>query len=165
MDYNEIENLQSAYGYYAEKSLWSEIAALFSHEGVFEVDDMRNAGPARILAFLESSGPEGPVKGALDSQLQLQPVIHVAADGRTAKIRSRVLQLTRDAHGRPMWGSGIYENELVKEDGVWKFKRLHFYRTWKVNYKVGWAGEGSTSKGSEQLFPSRFTPPFHYSKP
>ena len=164
MDYNDIENLQSAYGYYAEKSLWPDIAALFIDDGVLQFDDTTHAGRARILEYLKASGPEGPVKGALDSQLQLQPVIHVAADGRSARIRSRVLELTRDVQGRPMWGSGIYENELVKESGVWKFRRLHFYRSWKVSYKGGWATKVADEE-SGQVFPSGFTPPFHYRNP
>lgn len=162
MDYNEIENLQSAYGFYAEKSLWPDIEALFTRDAIFEIDDEKYVGLDRIAAFLKAWGPEGPVKGMLNSQLQLQPVIHVAADGRTARMRSRLLQLTRNAQGLPMWGSGIYENELVKEDGVWKFKRLHFYRTWLVDYKDGWA---TPVKGEGQLYPSRFTPPFHYRNP
>jgi SnoaL-like domain len=162
MDYDEIENLQNAYGYYAEKSLWSDIAALFVDDGILEIDDARHAGRERVLAFLKSSGPEGPVKGVLNSLLQLQPVIHVDRDGHTARIRSRVLQLTRDAEGRPMWGGGIYENELVKERGTWKFKRLHFYQTMRFHYKGGWTIH---TAGENELLPSRFTPPFHYRKP
>jgi hypothetical protein len=160
-DYNEIDNLQSAYGYYAEKSLWFEIAPLFSVDGVLQIDAVQHSGRERILAWLKALGPEGPVKGALDSQLQLQPVIHVAADGRSARIRSRLLQLTRDAQGRPMWGAGIYENELVKEEGVWKFRRLHLYRTYKVDYKRGWT---EAAADQEQL-PSGITPSFHYRNP
>jgi hypothetical protein len=162
LDCYEIDNLQGAYGYYAEKSLWPDLAALFTDDGVLEVDGVRYAGRDRILAFLQTYGPVGPVKGALDSQLQLQAVIHVAADGQSAKLRSRLLQLARDAKGIPMWGAGIYENELVKQNGAWKFKRLHLYRTWKVNYKGGWA---TPTEGEGQLFPSRFTPPFHYRNP
>jgi hypothetical protein len=162
MDHYEIDNLQGAYGYYAEKSLWSEIAALFAEDAVFEMDGARHAGRTSILAFLKELGPEGPVKGALNSQLQLQPVIHVSADGHTARIRARLLQLTRDAQGHPMWGGGIYENELVKEDGAWKFTRFRFYRTWLVNYKSGWA---NSDKVDGQAFPSRSTPPFHYHNP
>jgi len=161
-DYDEIENLQSAYGYYTEKSLWSDMAALFTQRGVLQLDAQQVAGRGRILDFLRTSGPQGPVKGALNSQLQLQPVIHVSADGTTAHIRSRLLQLSRDAQGRPMWGAGIYENELKKENGVWKFSRLHFYRTWQVLYKSGWTNP--TSDGG-QVFPSGFTPPFHYRRP
>jgi hypothetical protein len=162
-DFNEIDNLQSAYGYYSEKSLWSDIAALFTDDGVLEIDGTHsNKGHNGVLTFLKASGPEGPQKGVLNSQLQLQPVIHVAADGRSAKIRSRLLQLTRDARGRPMWGAGIYENDLVKEGGTWKFRRLHLYRTWKVYYKSGWA---SPSPDEGQLLPTRVTPPFHYRHP
>jgi hypothetical protein len=46
--------------------------------------------------------------------------------------------------------------EVVKRNGVWKFKRLHL---WEVSYKGGRAWPRSDEV---QLFPSRFTPPFHY---
>ena len=155
-------NLQRAYGYYAEKSLWSEIPSLFAANGVLHDGQTEAVGRERILAALKASGPDGPVKDSLNSLLQLQPVIDVAADGRTAKIRSRLLQLARDKAGRPIWGGGIYEDELVKEDGVWKFKRLHFYRTYKLTYKGGWA---NAQAGEGQIIPSSFTPPFHYANP
>jgi hypothetical protein len=162
LDYNEIENLQNAYGYYAEKSLWSEMAALFVNDGELLIDRTRHAGVGKILAYWQSAGPEGPVKGRLDSQLHVQPVIHVAADGRSARIRSRMLQLSRDAQGRPRWGSGLFENEVVKDNGVWKFKRVHLYRMYEVDYDRGWA---TPRNGQGELFPSRFTPPFHYRHP
>lgn len=50
-----------------------------------------------------------------------------------------------------MWGAGIYENELVKENGVWKFARLHFYRTWKVYYQGGWAAPSAALLAARQL--------------
>ncbi len=146
MDYYEIDNLQSAYGYYAEKSLWSDIAALFTHDGVLQVDGERHAGRDRILVALNARGPQGPVKGTLDSQLQLQPVIHVAADARNARIRSRLLRLSRDGAGRPIWGAGIYEGEVVKQDGVWKFKRLSLSTAWQADYKQGWVQSGTTAR-------------------
>lgn len=31
-DYHELENLQSAYGYYLDKNLWSDLADLFSED-------------------------------------------------------------------------------------------------------------------------------------
>ena len=161
LDYDEIENLQNAYGYYAEKSLWSDVAKLFTARGVLQMGEEQYRGRDRIHGYLRSSGPEGPVKGALNSQLQLQPVIHVSADGRTARMRSRLLQLSRDLQGRPLWGAGIYESQLRKEDGVWKFSRLHFHRTWQVLYKGGWA----TPRPGDEVFPSAFTPPFHYRRP
>jgi SnoaL-like domain len=174
-DYDEIENLQDAYGYYRDKSLWNEIVDLFAKEGTLEIGHSGvQVGRQRILAFLRASGPEGPVKGVLDSQLQLQPLIDVAPDGKTARIRSRLLQFTRSPDGRPVLGAGVYENELVKQDGVWRFKRFHLYRTLEVYYRGGWAkaGAGGGMPGSDQrsadsfeVFPSRHTPPFHYRNP
>jgi hypothetical protein len=138
MDYYEIDNLQSAYGYYAEKSLWPDIAALFSQHGVLQADGARHMGRASILEALRAQGPEGPVKGRLDSQLQLQPVIEVSADGRSARLRSRLLRLSRDAEGRATLGAGYYDSELVKEDGVWKLRRLQLHRAWQIDYRKGW---------------------------
>jgi hypothetical protein len=159
MDYNEIENLQNAYGYYAEKSLWTDIPLLFAAKGVLAEGEVLHQGPGAILAYLKASGPEGPVKNALNSQFNLQPVIDVAPDGRTARIRSRMLQLARDGQGKPMWGGGVYENQLVKENGVWKFARMQFYRTYKVHYAGGWA---KPEAGEGLVYPTTFTPPFHY---
>jgi hypothetical protein len=161
LDWNEIENLQNAYAYYAEKAQWLDMAQLFADNGVLVADGGQHVGRAPVLAYLQSLGPAGPVKNALDSQLQLQPVIDVAPDGGSAKIRSRTLELARDANGRPMWGAGIYENELVNDNGVWKFRRVNFHRTWLVPYKGGWA----VSPGAGVILPSRSTPPFHYHVP
>jgi hypothetical protein len=116
----------------------------------------------RIRQHLLSISAEGPVRGVLDSQLQLQPVIHIDAGGRSAHMRSRLLQLTRDAKGRPMWGGGLYESELVKVEGAWKYRRLRLQRTWKVLYREGWA---QTSASAGQLLPVRSTLPFHYRNP
>ncbi len=37
------------------------------------------------------------------------------------------------------WESGIYENDYVKEDGVWKIKRLDYMMQWQADYEAGWA--------------------------
>src|SRR6185503_8855965 len=36
-DYEELENLKSAYGYYLDKSLWAEVAGLFAEDGTLEI--------------------------------------------------------------------------------------------------------------------------------
>lgn len=137
-DYDEIENLQNAYGYYAEKSLWTDLAALFASDGALVEDGQSVVGRHRILERLQASAPEGPVPGMLKSQLQLEPVITISPDGRTARVRSRLLRLARDASGRPVWGGGTYANELVKQDGAWRFSHVRLEGPYEFDYRKGW---------------------------
>ena len=39
-DHDQIENLQTAYGFYFDKSLWGEVADLFADDGSFEYGQM-----------------------------------------------------------------------------------------------------------------------------
>ncbi len=133
-------------------------------DGTLEIENSGvRAGRDHILAYLRTSGPEGPQKGALNDQLQLQPVITVAPDGKTAKLRSRLLLQARAPDGRALWGAGLYEDELVNDHGIWKFKKVHLYRMFTVDYTRGWARTGAAANG--EILPSRYTPPFHYSNP
>ncbi len=138
------------------------------------------AGREHIRRFLHAAfGPEGPQAGRLSDHIQLQPVIHVSADGKSAKIRIRLLQMLGTYGGRASWGGGIYENEAIREDGVWKLKSLHAYNTFTADYAGGWAkspgqrlpGPSATDPPDRppsvafKLFPKVFTPPFDYPNP
>jgi triacylglycerol lipase len=111
--------------------------------------------------------------------VQWQPVIHVAADGQSAKVRSRMMQQLSFGRGASM-GASLYENELVKEDGRWKFSVDHTYNTWGASYADGWtkqAGRGGVPGPSRtyppdtppsftfQMFPTVYEIPFHYAHP
>jgi hypothetical protein len=37
------------------------------------------------------------------------------------------------------WEAGIYENEYIKEDGVWKIKLFNYRVVYQANYETGWA--------------------------
>jgi len=54
------------------------------------------------------------------------------------RVRSRQLRLARDAAGRPVWGGGVYSNELVKQDGVWRFNRVTLEDEYEFDYRDGW---------------------------
>jgi carotenoid cleavage dioxygenase len=40
---------------------------------------------------------------------------------------------------RQWWEGGLYENEYVKEGGVWKIKVLNYMPQWHADYETGWA--------------------------
>ena len=98
----------------------------------------------------------GPREGSLFNHMHLQPVIHVAPDGQTANVRSRPF-IMFGIHGvRAQWGSGVYENRFVKEDGVWKFAYLHGYWTFYTDYEDGWTRRAVPMFGQyERLPPDR----------
>jgi len=139
-DQNSIEKLQRIYGYYLDKGLWSQAADLFADDGEVAVAGRGGyVGKARVLAYLRAIGPEGPVAGRLYDNMQLQPIVHVSADGRSARARWHLFAQLALAGQFHEWGVGVYENEYVKRDGVWRIRRLHFYPTLYSPYDAGWA--------------------------
>jgi hypothetical protein len=63
----------------------------------------------------------------------------VASDGRSARIRNKLLQLNSSRDGDGSYLIGIYENNVVRERGVWKISRMDLDYTWNANYSTGWA--------------------------
>ena len=178
-DVNAIKKLQRIYGFYTDKQLWSAAADMFSADGTIEVGGRGvYVGRDRIRAFLALNGPEGPQPNRLFDQMQLQPIIHVAPDGQTAQGRWHVFA-QEAVHGEyANWGLGVLENEYVKEDGIWKIRRHHFFTTMYTPYEAGWAKQAIPNEGpSAQLppdrpptvayeaFPKAFVVPFHYENP
>ncbi|HEY4341328.1 MAG TPA: nuclear transport factor 2 family protein [Steroidobacteraceae bacterium] len=181
-DYYEIENLESAYGYYLDKDLWNDLANLFSVDGSMELAQ-RGAydGRERVRAFLLKvfgRGSEGPVANRLGNHMQLQPVIDVAPDGKSAKIRIRMFQ-QMSFGSRASVGAAVYENTAVLEDGKWRLRDDHTYNTLAANYVGGWvraANPGVPGPDKEltpdrppslkfQMFPVVYDLPFHYANP
>ena len=182
-DASEIRRLQRAYGYYVEAASWDQVADLFADDGSIEIGlDGVYQGKERVRAYLHAlgGGHVGLREGQLNEHLQLQPVVDVAPDGRTAFGRWRTLILAGQYHEQALWGEGPYENEYVKDHGTWKIKRLHWYQTFLVPYEGAWAKNRDLNGGifvSKQLppdrppsehyetWPSVYRPPYHYANP
>jgi hypothetical protein len=178
-DLNAIKRLQRSYGFYTDKQLWTAAADLFSTDGTIEVGGSGvYVGPERIRAFLALNGPESPQPRRLFDHMQLQPVVHVAADGLTAQGRWHIFA-QEAVHGEyANWGLGVLENEYVKEDGVWKIRRHHFFTTMYTPYEAGWGKTAIPNAGPSaelppdraptvdyQPYPAAFVVPFHYQNP
>ena len=178
-DVNAIKKLQRIYGFYTDKQLWSEAADLFSADGTIEVGGRGvYVGPERIREFLRLHGPETPQPKRLFDHMQLQPIVHVAADGLTAQGRWHVFA-QEAVHGEyANWGLGVLENEYVKEGGVWKIRRHHFFTTMYTPYEAGWGKTAIPNAGPSadlppdrppsvdyEAYPTAFVVPFHYENP
>ena len=77
-----------------------------------------------------------------------------------------------------LWAEGPYEITYVKENGVWKFRTMHWFGTYFTPFDQGWAkmsfGNNGPSKDfppdappsiKYDAFPGHFVPPFHYPNP
>jgi hypothetical protein len=174
-DQNDIEKLQRIYGYYLDKGLWDQAADLFAQDGEVELAGRGSfIGKARVLEYLRAIGPEGPVAGRLYDNMQLQPIVHVSADGATAQARWHLFAQIAQSGKFHEWGIGVYENEYVKRDGIWRIRRLHFYPTFYTPYDAGWAKTVTTySQLEPDLKPDRAAQagsappaaPFDYANP
>ena len=138
-DREAIERLQNQYGFYLDNRMWGEVGELFAEEGAsIEIGRRGNyLGKERIHRFLHEvlgQGRWGLLKDEIINHIQLQMVITVAEDRQSAKARSRAIVQGNSPPGAGslLWAEGIYENEYVKEHGVWKIRRLWWVPTFYV---------------------------------
>lgn len=185
-DIQAIERLQRAYGYYVDKHLWDQVIDLFAEDSSVELDQrgvfLKKAGVRRMFLEQMGGGRIGLKRGTLFNHIQVQGVVDIDPGGRTAKARYRTI-VQVSGFGAPVgfWSDGVYENDYVKEGGVWKFRKLKFWPTYYTPFHEGWDGEQiacingdgsgitpgadlpSTDKAG--VFPNIYYPPFHYSNP
>jgi len=178
-DKDAVENLQAAYGFYFDKSLWRDVSDLFADDGTFEYGQRGvYVGKAHIRRALLLFGKEGPEYGKLNNYMQLQGVIHVAPDGRTAKARWQNVVMLGRKNEAGEWGLGVSENEYVKQGGVWKISKLHYYVTGSTDYDLGWTKSAIPMQGPSaaippdrpptevyRAYPGAYVPPFDYKHP
>ena len=164
-DYDEIENLENAYGYYLDKNLWNDLADLFAVNGSMELAQRGvYKGRERVRQSLfKVFGTEGPQLGRLGNHIHMQTVILVNPDGLSGKVRSRMMQQLSFT-GRPSMGAAVYENDVVKEDGKWKYAATHAYNTWTAAYAGGWvkAQPNARVPGPSADFPPDAPPSFKF---
>src|SRR5262249_370560 len=121
-DLTDVEIVQHAYGYYVDKAQWRSLADLFADDATLEIGGKGIfLGKQRVFEDRNVGlGPIGPRDGLLidHQQFQCLPTIH--EDGVTAE--ARCIAFVMSSGG---WGHNYYEDDFVKENGVWKFKKLH----------------------------------------
>ena len=194
-DREAVRTLQFKYGYYMDKCLFSEIVELFAEDAViyFLNGIYRGKRGARRM-YGGASGLSGPAYGMLFEHIIAQDIVDVAPDRKTARGRFRcfmqggVHESKKDAPPRipaQFLEAGIYENEYVKEDGVWKIKLFDYRIVYQARFDEGWAQSGrdllmvtpytatfpENPRGPDELrplpptWPEAFIMPFHYPNP
>jgi hypothetical protein len=150
-DIAEIKRLQAIYGFYIDRSMWDDIVDLMTDDVTLEYGASGvyvGKAQARALLYGIGYGQYGLLKGQLRDHTQLQPVITLAPDGRTAQGRWHALVILGQFQQYARWQTGPYENEYRKEDGRWKISRLHWFETFTVPFAKGWSGSMPRSRAS-----------------
>ena len=184
-DMQAIADLQKMYGYYMDTHQREQVVSLFS-------DDTESIEIESTGLFL---GKAGVKKFFLDNDL-LQPgektvpawinilimmdqdVIDVDADGKTAKGRWNTWLAEAMLVGgipRQQWVQGYYENEYVKKNGKWLFKKLHWNVTVFTSFEAGWLNvpllgllnrpDADAPAPHFHPYPSGYHLPYHYPHP
>lgn len=175
-DLTDVEIVQNAYGYYVDKAQWRSVSELFDDDATLEIGGKGVfLGQPRVYQYMtEAFGKGGPKAGSLidHQQFQCLPTIH--DDGVTAE--ARCIAFVMSSGG---WGHCYYENDYVKENGVWKLKKLHGPFNMYGGYKQGWFDNVIVNTFPEKFlpfpdlpptiiyltYPSYYAEPFHYPNP
>jgi hypothetical protein len=177
--YHASENLATAYGFYIDEFAWDATADLFSRDGWKELSYV---GRQRIRQSLKTRYPNPKSPDFLTVHQVVQPVIHVSADARSAKVRARLFQMGGPAGGEGSWIAGIYENSAIDEDGTWRLSGMDLDYIWTAPSRGGWVRVTTPPtapsismkdlpadrplRGSNAApFPKAHTVPFHYRNP
>jgi hypothetical protein len=153
-DINAIRKLHFSYGYLIDYCRYDDVVQLFTEDGEVLFLSGIYKGHESIARLYKNwfqqfflQGREGPIDGFLLDHFQMQDIITVSDDRKTAKGRFRTLLAGGNHESRPdkpvglpdqFYEAGIYENEYVREGGVWKIKRLDYIVEWQAEYEKGW---------------------------
>jgi uncharacterized protein (TIGR02246 family) len=119
-DKEEIQNLLLDYGRSLDNRDFAAYSALFAKDGVWIGGFGTVAGPGMIKAFMEKAMGTQP-NTAKNYHLLSNFVITV--NGDTATAWSRWAFVVPGPQGATIAQAGRYDDELVRENGRWKFKK------------------------------------------
>lgn len=192
-DIEEIKKLQRAFGFYLEHWMAEDIIDLFADDPDTTLSvatgEFRGKGKIRLFCQRGKQGDEVVKREKpeyLHQVMQLSGIVDVDPDGITAKGRwygFGANALPAEGGLTQGWMNGVYENEYVKENGKWKFKKVRWCMTFNAPFTEGWVEPSRrvekrpeppyrTSNdfspdgpGERTQYPSGFICPFHYKNP
>ena len=152
-----VKRVQETYAQYTQFGLWTDMAALFADNAQLSYGKDNVQGRQAIQQYFLTTfgeGRDGLKPGGLHTQLVFRPLINVSADGQTAKGRWWEFSMTGQHGVKAEWAGGIFENEYVREGGVWKISRMRYNPIFAGPYATGWRNVDEDQK----IVPYHFTP-------
>lgn len=140
--FDGAENVASAYGYFLDEAHWDESAELFARDGWKELSFVGTyLGRERIRDSLVARyGRRDRTPGFLPIHQKTEPVISVSADGTRAQVRLKMWQINSGWEAEPSTVTGVYEEQVVLEDGIWRLHGMDLEYLVVADWAGGWAG-------------------------
>lgn len=121
-DAEAIRNLLVDYGRTLDRRDFAAYAALFAHDGVWDGGFGAARGPAAIQAMMEKQIGGAPIAGT-QKNFHVLTNFRIEVKGDAAAAWSRWTFMGEGAdHKLTAIYAGRYDDELVREDGRWKFR-------------------------------------------
>jgi hypothetical protein len=136
-----VKRLQHAYGHYSELGLWHDFADLFADTGIgYYTQGALDREGIRSLFLKEVGGGRlGLAHGRIYPHISMQPLVTLSADGQSANGRWRIMAMLGGYNANASWSGGVYQNQYVRENGVWKFKEVRYLPQYSGRYEnPGW---------------------------
>lgn len=137
-DFQAITNLQAQYSYLVDAEQMDKLVGLFAEDFVWEVgvDKMvRITSKPELLEYLQSAG----AGNVMMRHQVLTPYIEVNGDKAKGAwyMFGPGTSATKDGEVAN-WTQGTYNNEYLREKGVWKLSLLSFKYNFRSPYEDGW---------------------------
>jgi hypothetical protein len=189
-DIEAIKKLQRSYGYYLEHWQEEQLLGLWSHSPDTEVELNETGlfkgweGVQKCFHFADHyTAFNGEITAPPEYLHILMPgsgIVHLDPGGKTAKGRWYGFflgALPRRGQLRALIGCGIWENEYIKENGIWKLKKVFWNDIISSPLDEGWvktpylsnppmANRPPSGPNTHfQTYPSGYIFPYHYKNP
>jgi hypothetical protein len=156
--YDAAEHVSSAYGFFADDSQWNWLSELFGKTGTKQIPFAGYyTGYDRIShgLFLEYGDPVAldTKKASIAFHWRIQPVITVAPDGRSARVRTYLFHPnTSKTTGGTLFGAMYPDDHLILEDGIWRLWNLSLDEPYfeMPNWKGGWSAAKDRAPAAAQ---------------
>jgi hypothetical protein len=155
--YDGAEHVSVAYGFYADDSQWDWLSEIFGKQGTKQIPFAGYyTGYPRISKglFLEYGDPVSldTKKASIAFHWRIQPVINVAPDGRSARVRTYLFHPnTSKTRSSTLFGAIYPDDHLILEDGIWRLWNLSLDEPYfeMADWKSGWSGLASAPAAAE----------------
>ncbi|KAF1849728.1 uncharacterized protein K460DRAFT_381663 [Cucurbitaria berberidis CBS 394.84] len=165
--YDGAENQSHAYGYFLDDLQADKLGALFARRGhkaspfagFFQTPE--RITQANYAAYGKN---HSGLRSSISFHWRPQPVILVSKDGRSASLRTRLLQPSTSINKAGSFNSAMYHDQVVLEDGQWRLWSVtidEFYwqsTSWKEGWSMANLGNSSQSPTEPPAWTKKYPP-------